>query len=220
VKLSRLFVVLLLALGLLGGGFVVAPDVAADTDCKEHCDDKKHHEEPAEEVPAVVIVGGTVTSSTTLDLTADGGTGIADASGGDFNTAIVNDGGALDGDDVAAAGNGGTATASANGGAIVVGNVNSGGNSGNTITVGNTNVGEVKKVEEPKKVVEVVEKKVSAPKPSGGEKKAEEAKKVKGLPSTGVGTVAGQTGTNGALIALALLGVLAAAGYGLRRRFV
>jgi hypothetical protein len=217
VKLSRLFVVLLLALGLLGSRLVVVPGVAADT-CTEHCDDsKKHEEEHAEEAPAVVIVGGTVTSSTTLDLTADGGTGIADASGGDFNTAIVNDGDL--GDDIAAAGNGGTATASANGGAIVVGNVNSGGNSGNTITVGNTGVAEEKKVEEPKKVVEVVEKKVSAPKPTGG-KKDVGGDRVKALPATGVGAVAGETGTNGALIALALLGVAAAAGYGLRRRLV
>ena len=40
--------------------------------------------------------------------------------------------------DVASAGNGGTATASANGGAVSVGNVNSGGNTGNSIAVGDT----------------------------------------------------------------------------------
>ena len=40
------------------------------------------------------------------------------------------------GDD-AAAGNGGTAVSEANGGAISIGDVNSGGNSGNTIIVGN-----------------------------------------------------------------------------------
>ena len=39
---------------------------------------------------------------------------------------------------IAAAGNGGTATSSANGGAVAVGDVNSGGNSGNAIGVGDT----------------------------------------------------------------------------------
>ncbi|MCD6059386.1 MAG: hypothetical protein K0Q89_2916, partial [Thermomicrobiales bacterium] len=37
----------------------------------------------------------------------------------------------------AAAGNGGTAVSEANGGTISIGDVNSGGNSGNTIIVGN-----------------------------------------------------------------------------------
>ena len=41
-------------------------------------------------------------------------------------------------DDIASAGNGGTATASANGGAVSIGNVNSGGNTGNAIAVGDT----------------------------------------------------------------------------------
>ncbi len=40
--------------------------------------------------------------------------------------------------DTAAAGNGGTATASANGGAIAIGDVNSGGNTGSAIGVGDT----------------------------------------------------------------------------------
>jgi hypothetical protein len=40
--------------------------------------------------------------------------------------------------DVASAGNGGVATASANGGAVSIGNVNSGGNVGNAIAVGDT----------------------------------------------------------------------------------
>ena len=38
--------------------------------------------------------------------------------------------------DVAAAGNGGTAVAAANGGFVFVGNINSGGNAGNLIVVG------------------------------------------------------------------------------------
>lgn len=40
--------------------------------------------------------------------------------------------------DIASAGNGGVATASANGGAVSVGNINSGGNAGNAIGIGNT----------------------------------------------------------------------------------
>ena len=40
--------------------------------------------------------------------------------------------------DVASAGNGGVATSSANGGAVVLGDVNSGGNAGNAIGVGDT----------------------------------------------------------------------------------
>ena len=43
-----------------------------------------------------------------------------------------------DGADVASAGNGGTATANANGGAVSVGDVNSGGNAGPVIGVGDT----------------------------------------------------------------------------------
>jgi hypothetical protein len=41
-------------------------------------------------------------------------------------------------EDIASAGNGGVATASANGGAVSIGNVNSGGNVGNAIAVGDT----------------------------------------------------------------------------------
>ena len=40
--------------------------------------------------------------------------------------------------DIASAGNGGVATAAANGGAISTGNINSGGNVGNAISVGDT----------------------------------------------------------------------------------
>ncbi len=40
--------------------------------------------------------------------------------------------------DIASAGNGGVATASANGGAVSIGDVNSGGNAGNAIGVGDT----------------------------------------------------------------------------------
>jgi hypothetical protein len=40
--------------------------------------------------------------------------------------------------DIASAGNGGVATSSANGGAVSIGDVNSGGNAGNAIGVGDT----------------------------------------------------------------------------------
>src|SRR3712207_1389469 len=45
--------------------------------------------------------------------------------------------------DIASAGNGGGATASANGGAVALGDVNSGGNAGNAIGVGDTSGGPV-----------------------------------------------------------------------------
>jgi hypothetical protein len=104
------------------------------------------------------INGGTVNNSTNIDIDASGGTAIADASGGDDNLA------AASGDDdsggrrgglrgliqsryglgghgglagrMASAGNGGRANASADGGIVVIGKINSGGNSGNTINVG------------------------------------------------------------------------------------
>lgn len=85
---------------------------------------------------AVKISGGSVTNTTNLDLTADGGTGISDATGGDDNIALTT--GDSDEDQTAAAGNGGTADAGANGGAIAAQDVNSGDNTGNAISVGNT----------------------------------------------------------------------------------
>jgi hypothetical protein len=93
----------------------------------------------------VRISGGTVSNETTVRISADGGTAVANAQGGNNNTATGGAGGAGgDGGD-AAAGNGGVAVAEANGGAVTVGNINSGGNSGNTIVVqggqsGNVNV--------------------------------------------------------------------------------
>ncbi len=78
-----------------------------------------------------VVDGGTVSNSTSIDLSADGGTAVASADGGDGNLALAD----TNGD--AAAGNGGVANAEANGGSISLGDVNSGGNEGNTIVVGN-----------------------------------------------------------------------------------
>jgi hypothetical protein len=103
-----------------------------------------------------------VNNSTNLNIDASGGTAIADASGGDDNLAVSSGNG--DGDDdnnrrpgglrgliksryglgrlgaggnIASAGNGGRANASADGGIVVIGEINSGGNRGNTIDVGN-----------------------------------------------------------------------------------
>ena len=79
----------------------------------------------------VAVDGGDVSNSTDLSLSADGGTAISDASGGDDNLAI-----AAGTDDAALAGNGGIANAEANGGSISLGDVNSGNNAGNTILIG------------------------------------------------------------------------------------
>jgi hypothetical protein len=78
----------------------------------------------------VAVDGGTVTNETTIDISADGGTAVSNANGGDDNVAVAV------GEGDAAAGNGGTAVSEANGGTISVGDVNSGGNEGNTIIVG------------------------------------------------------------------------------------
>jgi hypothetical protein len=84
----------------------------------------------------VAVDGGTVTNETTIDISANGGTAVSSADGGDGNAAVGGSGGIIgDGGD-AAAGNGGTAVSEANGGTVTVGEVNSGGNEGNTIIVG------------------------------------------------------------------------------------
>jgi hypothetical protein len=77
-------------------------------------------------------------SSTSLSISADGGTATADASGGTVIIGDVNSGGNSEnagGTALSSSGNGGTATANANGGAVVIGDVSSG-SSGNAITVG------------------------------------------------------------------------------------
>ena len=86
----------------------------------------------------VYIDGGTITNETVISVSADGGTAIADASGGDNNVA-VNGGSAGNGGVMASsAGNGGISNASADGGAVSIGDINSGGNAGNAIAVGDT----------------------------------------------------------------------------------
>src|SRR3712207_6100029 len=104
VKLSRVVLGSAVAVSLVGGGLLAVPAAAQD-EC------------------GVSIYGGDVLNETVIDINADGGTGIADASGGFGNTALTN-GGNDGGDDAtsvfdtAAAGNGGVATAAANGGAV------------------------------------------------------------------------------------------------------
>jgi hypothetical protein len=157
---SRTYSVLrrLILAGCLTGGLLVS---AAGVRAEAYPDAPVDDAVPVCDVaPATVIIdGGDVSNTTTLDLSADGGTAVGDASGGDDNLATTGDG--KDGKDgkgkgkgndkrkkddrkkddkaeLAAAGNGGRADASADGGAIAVGNVNSGGNVGNAIAVGDT----------------------------------------------------------------------------------
>jgi hypothetical protein len=144
----------------------------------------------------VSIYGGDVLNETVIDLNANGGTGIADASGGSNNLATT--GGGVDGIDTAASGNGGVASAAANGGAISTGDINSGGNVGNAISVGDTTCFPV--YEDVKADVDD-----KAHKDVGGE--------VVALPDTGVGI-----GDASALFALITSAGAAAASLGLRRR--
>jgi hypothetical protein len=179
VKLSRVVLGSAVAVSLVGGGLMAMP-VAAQDDC------------------GVSIYGGDVLNETVIDINADGGTGIADASGGSNNLAATGGGG--DGVDTAASGNGGVASAAANGGAVSTGDINSGGNVGNAISVGDTTCAPF-----------VAEEK--APKE---EKVAEEVAvgaEVVALPDTGVGI-----GDPSALFMLITSAGAAAASLGLRRR--
>jgi hypothetical protein len=182
VKLSRVVLGSAIAVSIVGGGLMASP-VAAQDDC------------------GVAIYGGDVLNETVIDLNANGGTSIADASGGFGNTALTagrGDGNATSGVDIASAGNGGVASASANGGAISTGDINSGGNVGNAISVGDTTCAPFVAEEAPAK-----------------EAKAEKAEKAKvvALPDTGVGI-----GDASALFALITSAGAAAASLGLRRR--
>jgi hypothetical protein len=187
VKLSRVVLGSAVAVSLIGGGLTAVPASAQD-EC------------------GVFIDGGSVLNETVIDLNANGGTGIADASGGRNNTAFTSSGGGGGGEvtsliDTAAAGNGGVATAAANGGAISIGDINSGGNVGNAISVGDTTCAPFVAEEAPAKEA----------KAEKGEK-AEEAEVV-ALPDTGVGI-----GDASALFALITSAGAAAASLGLRRR--
>jgi hypothetical protein len=177
VKLSRVVLGSAVAVSLVGGGLMAMP-VAAQDDC------------------GVTINGGNVMNETVIDLNANGGTGIADASGGSNNFAETSSG--HDGVDTAASGNGGVASAAANGGAISTGDINSGGNVGNAISVGDTTCFPV--FEDVKG-----DKKAAAEEAVGAE--------VVALPDTGVGI-----GDPSALFMLITSAGAAAASLGLRRR--
>jgi hypothetical protein len=165
VKLSRIAIGSAVTLSLLGGSLLASSDASAQ--CVAGYDDKG---EP-KLAPAVQITGGTITNETVIDINANAGTSISDASGGSYNLATTSGGNS--GTDVASSGNGGVATSSANGGAVSIQDINSGGNVGNAISVGDT---------------------VCAPytPPAAPEKPAPEAPvyeaPVVALPSTGVGS--------------------------------
>src|SRR5918993_1440157 len=142
-KLSRVVLGSAVAVSLVGGGLMATP-VAAQGEC------------------GVSIYGGDVMNETVIDLNANGGTAISDASGGWGNEAGTG-GRNVDDVDIASAGNGGVANAEANGGAISTGNINSGGNVGNAISVGDTTCAPVFE-----DVKADVEKEVAAPEKAVG----------------------------------------------------
>jgi hypothetical protein len=184
VKLSRVVLGSAIAVSLAGGGLMAIPAAAQD-DC------------------GVAIYGGDVLNQTVIDLNANGGTAIADASGG-FGNEATTGGRNVDDVDIASAGNGGVASAAANGGAISTGNINSGGNVGNAISVGDTHCAVMAE--------KAPAEKAPAEKAPAKEEKAAKAEVV-ALPDTGVGI-----GDASALFALITSAGAAAASLGLRRR--
>jgi hypothetical protein len=189
VKLSRIALGSAVTLSLVGGSLIATTPSAS-----AQCVDQKGN--PA---PAVMISGGTITNETVIDISANAGTSISDASGGSNNLATT--GGGADGLDTASAGNGGVATSSANGGAVSMKNINSGGNAGNAISVGDTACA-------PYFAPEAPEAPVEAPVEAPG------AAPVVALPSTGAGAI----GDPSALFALLASAGAAVTSLGLRRR--
>lgn len=173
-------------LSLIGGSMLSASDASAQ--CVTGYNNKG---EPILG-PAVQITGGTITNETFIDISADAGTSISDASGGSNNLATTGGGGS-DGIDTASSGNGGVATSAANGGAVSIKDINSGGNVGNAIEVGDTACAPY-----------------SPPAAPGGEVPAGEV--VYSLPATGVGGFGDISGL------FALLGAAGAAATSLRLR--
>lgn len=180
-KMSRLVMGSAVAVSLVGAGLLATPVGA------QEC--------------GVAVYGGDVMNETVIDISANAGTSISDSSAGSNNLATTGGGGGLEGvvTNVASAGNGGVATSAANGGAISTGNINSGGNVGNAISVGDTYC-DVAAYEEPV-YEDVVYEDMAA------------VEAVVALPSTGVG--AGEI--SGIFAVLASAGA-AAASFGLRRR--
>ena len=166
----------------------------------------------------ISIDGGDVDNSTNINIDAGGGTAIGDASGGSGNLAAAsgNDGGGGNGGggplrdlihsryglggggngDTASAGNGGIAHASADGGLVVINEINSGGNQGNTIDVGDICAGPAAPVSVPQapakpgKPASKVGKAIKAPsgKPAKGGSGGGKVRVMK-VPSTGVGYI-------------------------------
>ena len=195
-KLSRIALGSAVTLSLVGGSFLAASDAAAQ--CVTGYDDKG---EAIVAPAAVMITGGTITNETVIDITANAGTSISDASGGNNNLATTgggNDGGE-GGTDIASSGNGGVANSSANGGAVSIQDINSGGNAGNAISVGDT----------------VCAGAAPAPSAGGCKERGGNANaggggrggQIRALPSTGIGMT--ETGTSGSLLlALGALGMM------------
>jgi len=188
VKLSRIAIGSAVTLSLLGGSLLAGSDASAQ--CVTGYDNKG---EP-QYGPAVSITGGTITNETVIDINADAGTSISDASGGSFNLATTGGGGNA-GEEIASSGNGGVATSAANGGAVSIQDINSGGNVGNAISVGDTACGAY-----------------TPPAPEAPAPEAPAPEVVVELPSTGVGSF----GDPSAL--LALIGSAGAAATSLRLR--
>jgi hypothetical protein len=129
VKVTRVALGSVVAVSMLCGGLMSSSVSAAHGD--NYSDDSGASDS------CVAISGGTVSNETVINLSADAGTAITDASAGSNNLATTS-GGQSDSVDTASAGNGGVATGAANGGAISLGDINSGGNVGNAISVGDT----------------------------------------------------------------------------------
>jgi hypothetical protein len=148
-------------------------------------------------VGGVYIDGGEVINETIISVSADGGTAIADASGGDGNFASTGGRAGNGGTITSSAGNGGIANASADGGAVSIGDINSGGNAGNAIGVGDTIAGPIPICCEPTPYKPVPGKPVPAPAPEPSKAPSGKVVIVTMLPSTGVGMM-----TNGATAAV------------------
>ena len=196
-QLSRVALGSAVALSLVGGSLLSASDAMAQ--CGSPTVNKKG--ETVAAPAAVMITGGTITNETVIDISANAGTSISDASGGNNNLAVTSGGnnGGDGGVDTASSGNGGVATSAANGGAVSIQDINSGGNAGNAISVGDTTCAPFTPPAAP-------EKPGKAPKEAPG-------KVVVALPDTGVGI-----GDPSALFMLITSAGAAAAALGLRRR--
>jgi hypothetical protein len=198
-QLSRVALGSAVTLSLVGGTLLTASDAMAQ--CGGVTYDKKG--EPVAAPAAVMITGGTIVNETVIDVSANAGTSISDASGGNNNLAVTSSSsnGGDGGTDIASSGNGGVATSAADGGAVSIQDINSGGNAGNAISVGDTTCAPytppAPAPEKPKDVP-------AAPAPD---------KVVVALPDTGVGI-----GDASALFALITSAGAAAASLGLRRR--